>query len=500
MARLPLLGGAYSARWVGANAQRCINLYPELNPKDALVPVTHYQRPGLRLLAQGPVAPVRGLYRASNGQGYCVIGQNVYQIGPPPGWALTLLGQLAIAGTNLTSMIDNGTTAVLVDNSPLGYTINLATGAFAQINDPTGIFAGGRKVDYIDTFILWAPINPGSNAFGSTLSNEITFDALYIAGKTDYPDPLQTLIVNRHEIMLMGQLKSEQWYDAGNATFPFAELPGAYIEHGIVAPYSLASQDISVFWLSQDLQGQGIVLRQRGYDTTRISNHALEYAIRKMAQSVGIADAIAYTYQSDGHVFYVLTFPAGDQTWVFDDSLGGNPQEAWHQRAWADQQGVLHRERANCGAFINGQFVVGDWQNGALYALDPDCYTDNGQAIQFLRSFPFVAAGENAGSARPIDYKRAKYNGFWADVQTGDILAPDGTAGVISLRWSDSRGKTWGNPVIQRLGGPGEYNVQPQWLNLGVGRGVYRVFELSYSVMAEAALNGAWVEAEVMSS
>jgi len=48
MARLILIGGSYVARSIIANVQRCVNLYPEHNPKDAPVPVTLYQRPGFR--------------------------------------------------------------------------------------------------------------------------------------------------------------------------------------------------------------------------------------------------------------------------------------------------------------------------------------------------------------------------------------------------------------------------------------------------------------------
>jgi len=57
MARLLLLGGSYVARSIIANVQKCLNLYPELNTKDAPVPVTYYQRPGFRPLAQAQIPP-----------------------------------------------------------------------------------------------------------------------------------------------------------------------------------------------------------------------------------------------------------------------------------------------------------------------------------------------------------------------------------------------------------------------------------------------------------
>jgi hypothetical protein len=490
MARLGLIGGCYQARSGIANDQRCVNYYPEINQKDAPVPLTFYQRPGLRVVAQGPVAPVRQTYRASNGNGYCCIGSGIYSISPT--WQLTLLGQISADRVNPVSMIDNGIDMLIVDGSAFGWTVHLATNAFAAFVDPTGLFVGGDRADVIDTFIL--NNIPGTNDFISTLSNELAYDPLYIAGKSDYPDPLMALIVNRHEILLIGQLKTEVWYDAGNANFPFAELPGAYFEHGTCAKYSVASSDISVFMLSQDLQGAGMVMRVRGYECKRISTHAIEQIIQSYPT---ISDAIGYTYQQQGHLFYVLCFPSGDATWVYDDST-----DLWHQRAWTDGNGQLHRHRSNCGAWINGTNVVGDWQNGALYAQDLTVFTDNvagvAGSISWIRGFPQILAGANAqGQEVPWDGRRMRHKRFAADIECG--MAPvdaTGKSASISLRWSDDRGKTWGNAVLQSLGAPGFYTTEAIWRSLGEGR--YRVYELYHSVAGPAALNGAWIDSEVL--
>ena len=504
MSRLPLLGGAYSPRSVISNAQRCINLYPEAGAVGAPAPITCYQRPGLRPLANGPNAPVRGLFCASNETGYTVIGANVYSISNS--WQLTLLGTLGTTASTPVSMTDNGTTLVLVDGSPQGYMVDLTTNAFSTIVDLTGTFQGADKVDYIDTFILWNM--PGSVNFGSTLSNVITFDPLYFAGKTDYPDPLATLIVNRHNILLIGTKKSEIWYDAGNTTFPFAELPGAYFEHGTGAIYSVAASDISVFFLGQDLQGHGVVFRARGYACNIVSNRAIEFQIRKIANSVGISDAIGYTYQQDGHWFYVLHFPSGNQTWVFDDTLGEDPNIAWHQEAWTDADGGLNRHRGNCHAFINGQNVVGDWENGTLYAMDLDVYTDtvNGVAgpVSYIRTFPHIGTGEveiGPFGKRPIlaDGRRVQFHDFMADIACGE--APVDAAGnpaMIGLRYSDDRGNTFSQLVYQTLGTPGQFQSWPTWRALGIARD--RVFELQYSAAGPAALNGAWAGGTVLES
>lgn len=441
---------------------------------------------------------MRLLKRASNGNGYTVIGQNVYFI--EPNWTLTLLGVLNSLTPYPCRMTDNGITALLVDGSVFGYTIDLTTNAFAVLVDPTGTFGGANFVDYIDTFVIWNL--PNTRQFGSSLSNVLDFDGLYTASKTSYPDPLMALIVSRHEILLLGALKSEIWFNAGNPTFPFLQLPGAYIEHGCVAPYSLTTEDINAYWLGQDLQGDGIVFRQKGYDTQAISNYALASAFRSIKAAGGtISDAIGYTYQQDQHVFYVLTFPSADQTWVYDSSIG-DPELAWHQRSWRDSDGVLHRERANCAAFINGKTVAGDFENGTIYELDLKYYVDTvddiDYSIPFIRTFPHMIVGADRQGKQVLgDGKLIQFNKFAADLQCGNgPLDANGDPAMVTLRYSDDRGLSFSSAPLQSSGAPGEFLTQPLWRGLGIARD--RVFELEHNIAGEASLNGAWVDARVL--
>lgn len=506
MQRIPLLGGSYTARSPLANAQRCINWMPERNPEGAPVPITHYQRPGLvPKCAPALPVPARGLYRASNGQGYAVIGSYVYYVTPQ--WTLKLLGGITPGRTNPVSMIDNGTTLMLVDGSTNGWEITLSNNAFGKVTDPTGIFTGADRVDTIDTYVLWNI--PYTRQFGSTLAGSLTFDALFFASKVDYPDPLRAVVVNRHEILLMGDLKSEPWYDAGNPFFPFAELPGVYIEHGVASVYSIATTDISTFWLVQDLQGQGWVARYRGYECTRVSNHAVEYAIRQMvAAGATLTDVIGYTYQQDGHVYYALCFPSGNQTWVFDDSIG-KPEAAWHQRAWTDGNGNLNRDRTNCCAYFNGAIVVGDWENGTLYTMDLNTYCDTVGGIQYpltcIRGFPHWMAGMDSAMRAMVNDtgKELQVNRFMADIETGTAAAdgplgplPGTGAPSLTLSVSRDRGRTFGSEQLKSAGETGQFETRPQWRQQGLGMDF--VFELSLSYNGPAALNGAWIDAVVL--
>lgn len=502
---LPLIGGSYSARSVIANCQKCINLFPEHNRKDSPTPITHYQRPGLVALSVPPVPDAgRCLFEASNGNGYAVVGNRIYYISQADFSFVGPIGFVSGNGTTPCSMCDNGFEMMVVDNSTFGWRFRISdNGGYVQIADPS--FVGATRVDFIDTFLVWN--QPDTIFFQSSLSSQIEpMDPRYFAGKTNWPDPLQTLIVTRHELLLLGRLKTEQWYDAGNPAFPFAELPGAYIEHGTCAPFSVVSSDVNTYWLGQDKQGIGEVFRLRGYEVQKISNPAVEYAIRQMYLAGTITDCVAYSYQQDGHRFVVFNFPAGDQTWVWDEMIN-DPMLGWHQRAWKDTEGVLHRERPMGYASIYGKQVALDWENGTLYQLNPNYYKDQlsvgGPAgeVQYIRTFPHLMVGtDEQGEVVLAEGKMVLHERFQANIDCGNtdpVDVPNPPARPqLSLRWSDDRGHTWGNDVLQEAGTVGQYLTRPNWR--GLGQAMDRVYELSWSFGGASALSGAWVSGRVM--
>ncbi len=141
---LQLIGAAYEARSVLASAQRCINLYPEENPKSSQspAPYTHYTTPGLDLLIDIPGAGGnRCTYTASNGDLYRVIGSGVYYVNSEFGE--TLLGTIGNASTPV-SMQDNGFVILVVDGSAHGYAIDLETRVFGTVSSTNFYGAKGK--------------------------------------------------------------------------------------------------------------------------------------------------------------------------------------------------------------------------------------------------------------------------------------------------------------------------------------------------------------------
>lgn len=479
--QLPLVSGAYVGQSLIANAQRCVNLYPEKNQEDAPFPFTHYPTPGLKLLASSPlgVSPSRGLYTATNGNLYRIVGNSVYSV--DSAWVHTLLGTMATS-TGMCYMIDNGLVMVIVDGSSMGYCVDIASNNYGTIAPSN--FYGGNRVQYLDTYFLLN--KPGTQIWYISLSlvtfaqlvAGTAFNALDFAAKVGYADPLITLSVVHREVWLLGSLTGEVWYNSGAADFTYEQLPGAFIEHGIIAVDSVAEYDLGAYWVSRDKAGIGMVLKGSQYVAERITTHAIETELSKYST---ISDAVGKIYQQRGHVFYVLTFPTADKTWVYDES-----QRLWHERASIDNNGVFHAVKFNCLASAYGKIVAGDTTAGTLYQLDIDTYKDLEMPIPRIRSWPHLLD----------DDKRVIYPGFAAKMGVGeDDGSLDSTSQtnppVVFLRWSDDGGKTFGNAMAQSLGALGQWKTDIQWNRLGMGRD--RVFELSWSVPAKTALNGAYL-------
>lgn len=474
MAQFPFVGASYTARSKTFDAQRCVNLYPEVSqsgPGPSKSVVALIGTPGLALWATLAGGGVRGLIRFTSAIAIAVCGTNVYKL--TPAGVATLIGTIS-AGTDPVGMASNGTVVMLVAGAK-GYVVNPNAGTVIQIADPD--FVGADTVDFIDGYFVFN--QPGTGRFQITSLYSTDIDPLDFATAEGSPDNLLSLIVDHRELWLFGENSTEVWFNSGNADFPFERIQGAFIEQGCAAKFSVAKMDNTVFWLTADNRGQGTVQKAAGYQPQRISTHALEFAIAGYAR---IDDAVAYTYQQEGHSFYVLSFPTANKTWAYDASTN-----LWHERAWRDPSDAsIDRHRAQCHMAFAGENIVGDWQNGNLYRLDLDTFTDNGAFIPRVRACSHLSA----------DYKWQFFSALQIDMEPGvGLPSGQGSNPQAMLRWSDDGGFNWSNEMWAKVGKIGERRTRVRWRRLGKSRD--RVFEVTITDPVKVVIVGASAEVSV---
>lgn len=463
----PILGQAYVARSVNAACNRMVNLYPEVIPDGGAEPAFLQRAPGLRLLATIGTGPIRGLYEM-NGYGYVVSGSQLYRV--DAAWTSTLLG--SVSGSGPVSIADNGTQIFIACN-PDGYIYNTQTLTFTQITDPD--FPGAVTVGYLDGYFVFT--QPDSQIIWITSLLEGTqIDPLDFASAEGSPDKVSGIIISNREVWVLGTLTTEVWYDAGTADFPLQRIQGAYNEVGCGAPYSIVKLDNSIFWLGQDARGDGMVYRSVGYNAQRISTHAIEWHLQTYSV---LTDAVAYSYQQDGHSFYVLTFPTENKTWVYDVAT-----QLWHERESWDSGPIRHR--SNCYMFFDNENCVGDFEDGKVYALDMTTYSDNGAIQRWLRSWRALPTGQN-------DLKRTAHHSLQISCESGvGLVTGQGSNPQVSLRWSDDGGHTWSNYHSRTMGRIGEFFTRVIWRRLGMTLKLRdRVYEISGSDPVKVEITGA---------
>ena len=506
--KTPILGQSYVARSINAADNRMINLFPEVIPEGGKEPGWLQRAPGLRLLATIGTGPIRGVwaFASSSSVAFVVSGNELYKINTS--YNATLLG--TVSGNGPVSMADNGT-QLFVACDPDSYIYNNSTDVFSPISDPD--FPGAKVVGYLDGYFVF--IEPNSQKIWvTTLLDGTSIDPLDFASAEGSPDGVVGMIVDHREVWVYGTNSVEVWYNTGASDFPLQRIQGAFNEIGCAATYSVAKLDNGLFWLGADSRGQGIVYRANGYNGQRISTHAVEWHI----QSYGnISDAIAYTYQQDGHSFYVLTFPSANKTWVYDVAA-----QAWHERASGNEN--QYRHRSNCQMAFDSEIVVGDFENGNIYAFDMTVYADNGAIQKWLRSWRALPPGQN-------NLKRTAHHSLQLDCESGvglDYLDPLGPVEIenlydlllledggellteagdgillnesewgmmqpqVMLRWSDDGGHTWSSEHWAPMGAIGQYSQRVFWRRLGMTLKLRdRVYEISGTDPVKIAIMGA---------
>ena len=344
-----------------------------------------------------------------------------------------------------------------------------------------GAFTGGETCDIVDNYFVYN--RPSSQQFGASGVLSPISGTTSFSSKDGSPDNLVALIVDHREVYLMGEASSEVWTDVGSVPFPFQRIPGTNTQHGIAAKFSLARFGDSFAYVSRNNRGQAQIMQMKGYVPTRISNHAVENSLANQY----VDDAIAWTYQLEGHECYVVSFPTLELTWAFDLASG-----MWHKWLYTENNGTYTRHRGNCCAVFQGLVLVGDYEDGSIYSLDKNNYTDNGQHTRRLRRAPHLVA----------DFQRQYFDELQIQFQPGvgltGITTPLNSAVVgadpqAMLRWSNDGGSTWSNEYWTSIGLIGKYKNRAIWRRLGMARD--RVFEVVVSDPINAVIISANLKA-----
>jgi hypothetical protein len=458
---LPFIGPAYQSRSANFSSQRCVNLY--LEPGKGKAPALLLGTPGLTSpwLTLAGSSGIRGMHLVSASVAIIVCGGSVYKVTSAA--VATSIGSVPDDGASV-QITGNGSDVIVVSAGDMwSFTLSGTSGTFIR--------SGIASVDFLDDHFVAVENNSGFFIWSDV--GTTTFDPLNIQATNGAPDVMVGIRVARRTMYLFGDQSLEQWYSSGGVDAPFSRIDGAFFEVGCVAKNSIAELD-QVFWLGGDANGAGAVWTVTGGAPQRISTPAIEYAIGQWAD---MSTAEAFTYSQEGHSFYILSSTSANETWAYDISTG-----EWHQRAYLHASGELRRVRPRCHLYFAGLNLVGDYENGNIYAYDLDTYSDNGNPLPAIRACSTLQNGLEV----------MKTVSFQLDMDTGvGLTTGQGSDPQAMLRWSQDGGKTWSNSLWRSFGAIGAYSKRAIWRRVGGGR--RSVFEITITDPVKRAITGAFV-------
>ncbi len=188
------------------------------------------------------------------------------------------------------------------------------------------------------------------------------------------PDNLIAIHKAWRELMLFGNRSVEAWYNAGDADSPFQRLTGAYIESGVLSPYSI--QLVNGAWVWLDNNRKVVVLE--GRVPKSISEPYSEY-IQSLSDT---GDNIRSDVINIGSkTLYILDFLASNITLVYDFST-----QVWYRWSyWNLDENIHERFLGNCYCYAKDWNIhlIGDRRRGSIYRFDPSLTSDVGDYINF---------------------------------------------------------------------------------------------------------------------
>jgi hypothetical protein len=418
---VPLGDKPYSSEFTSLGLETAENLFVEKSTTETALSAYYYVSiPGMKnyILESSPAsAACRGLYTTGTGKVFGAWSNQLFEIFS--NGDRSFVGQL-LSFSGPISFADNSFEMILVDGMA-GYTVNLTTGAFAQILDEyfPGIADNDNtkapsKVCMIDSYFLvnkqnsneyyWSTPNYVDTAFdmdNPTKTNK--WNGLQFGIKLGDSDEIIGMTKNVSLLYLFGRQSIEIHYNTGDYTNQlFSRMSNALINFGCSAPNSIAQFANSVYWIGTDRSSGGtigIFTSSNDFMPSRISTKGIESIMADMSTS---EDALSYVYSQEGNTFITWYFPSGGKTLVYDVSTG-----AWHTRTHYDY--VTGIKSAYYGLYTTagfGKILIGDRLGDAVYVLDPNQYYNNnsdGVGVNYIRREKTTPI--NFNMARMVRYK-----------------------------------------------------------------------------------------------
>jgi len=267
------------------------------------------------------------------------------------------------------------------------------------------------------------------------------------------------------------------WGNSRSFTDPFlSPVKAEYAQIGLASPYASVVIDGNKM-IFLDKARRLVVLQGASYVDMGLP-------INKEIQNLSVVDdAIAFNIAIDGKQFLVLNFPQEKKTFLYD--YVSKSFYKWSN--YNEETATRSLFRANCYAYCStwNKHIIGDIDNGKLYSLDNDHYSDDSNTINAEIITGHINYGSDAVLKKPRSVCARIKRGVGKEANMYDSPR-------ILVRHRDNGG-TWSNFKEVDLGKVGDTEFK---VNLYTQASSYytRQYHIKMPDPAPFVLSGMWEE------
>jgi hypothetical protein len=331
-------GGGFTASWTLLNMM-LMKLPPEAQRRFCVMSVP--------ALATSPITSGSGSMRGllvHDSKLWFVRGTELYY--SSNGTTATLVG--TVSGSARVRMVGAGAGQIaVVDGAGNQYTATTTViTAFAL---PAGVAA---DVTYMDGYIICP--RAGTDEWYISALDGTTFAALDFSTADAISDTLVGVIACNRDLLLVGHVHTEIWYNAGASPFPFLRASPGVIERGCLSVYTIQKANGVPYLVGDDRR----VYRITGYSPEPISTEPVSSVLGIVNYS-GFAGSV---YSSRDQLIYAIRLIAGS-TLEYNITTG-----LWHRRDGNEGFRVNFTPAGTTKTYHAGE---GPSSVTGVYALDP---------------------------------------------------------------------------------------------------------------------------------
>jgi len=356
---------------------------------------------------------------------------------------------------------------LVIVSEPHGYYVDKA-GVLTKILDPTFLAWGASHVTSDSGFALF--VAPNSQIFFKSPFNDASgpYDGLEFGLASKYGDDANSVLAAQSQLLVGCNESIELWYATGAVPFPYARNPTSVIDIGVQARHTLISDNLTVYFLGDDLSFYRMQLGSIAPE--RISKSYFTEELQKYDRT---DDAYAFITKISGNHHLVVTFPDAERTWSFAVNTG-----QWFER----ESYGMKRWNVDDAVEIWNKHIL--FQHNGKKSGVLNQYTGNEWGAHQIKTWTY-----------PVVYaegKLARHARLWLDVDTG--FGPLTEEHFIEMEISDDGGETFRFGPRASIGTRGKYGYRVSFN--GLGSSDERAYRLSFSGNARLKCRDTQLEAE----